>query len=677
MPTATVSLVPGVNSNRTPSLNIAAYQSTQLIRWDPGSGLVQKIGGWVRFYPFSIGSEVTALHAWEDLSGVLHLGVGATQSLDVITAGALTDITPQLITTNPAVSFSTVSGSTTVEVNDTGSNATIYDRIVLNTPVSVGGVVLSGAYDVSEAISANSYDIVVPVAPTATVTAGGAVPTFTTVSGSSAVTVVLDNHGYSIGSTFPITLLTMVGGLALLGFYTVNSVVDANTFVINAANQANASTTVSMNGGNAQILYYITPGPLALGTGYGIGGYGRGGYGTGVPPPLFVGTPIAAIDYTLDNFGGYLVACPANGPIFVWEPQSGLFNAQMISEAPIANTGIFVSMSAEIIIAYGSSVLGIQDPLLISWCNAGDFTDWTASVTNLAGSFRLSKGSRIIGGLQGPQYALIWTDLDLWSMTFIGAPNVFGFSEMATGCGLIAKFAACVLGTTVFWLSQKSFFALPAGGSVVPVPCTVFDFIFQQLDTTNLESIRACPNSQFGEVTWYFPVIGGTGVNTAFVKFTPQFSAWDFGYLGRSAWIDQSGLGPPIGADSVSNLIFQHETSPDGDGEPISWSFTTGYWALNDGEDYSFVDLVMPDFKYGVLGQSQNASVNISFSYGAYAVGPFYSTPTYVSQSSAPSFLNPRFRGRLASMTVSGSDLGTFVRMGGPRIRSAPDGRMG
>lgn len=683
MATHTVTLTPGVNTDKTPTLNEAAFQLTNFIRFDPGSGLAQKIGGWSNFYNFPIGSTVKALHAWEDLSGVLHLGVGATASLDVITAGVLTNITPQINTTNPAVNFSTVSGSATVTIIDTGSNATIYDVAILNTPVAIGGLVLMGAYPVTEAIDANTYQITASSLATATVNNAGAVPSFTATSGTSNVSVTLAAHGYSVGSTFPITVPTTVGGLTLQGFYTVNSVTSSSVFVINAANNASSTQTVSMNGGNAQIIYYITPGPTALGTGYGVGGYGSGGYGTGVPPPPFTGTPITVFDWTLDNFGGFLVACADNGPIFTWEPQSGFFNAQMIANAPIANTGIFVSMSAEIIIAYGASTLGVQDPLLIAWCNAGDFTNWAPTTGDLAGSYRLSRGSRIIGGLQGPQYAILWTDLDIWSMTFIGAPNVFGFTELATGCGLISKFAAGVLGTTVFWMSQAQFFALPAGGSVTPVPCTVWDFIFQQLDPNNTAAIRCAPNSQFGEITWYFPVAGGTGANTAYVKFTPQFSSWDVGYSsggvnpGRSAWIDQSGLGPPIGADPVTNFIYQHETSNDGNGSAIPASFTTGYWSLSEGQDMIFCDQALPDMKFGKQGQSQGATVSLSFSYSEYSQGAtVYSTPTYTMQSIGPSFLNPRFRGRVASLTVSSADVGTWWRMGGLRIRTAPDGRI-
>ena len=677
MPTSTIRLTPGVNFNQTPSLNEASYQTTQLIRWDPGSGLPEKAGGWSKYYPTPISSAVTALHAWEDLSGNLHLGVGAINSLSVITNGTLSDITPQIATSNNAPNFSTTASSQTVTIVDAIGSPTVYDVAVFVTQVSVGGVVLYGAYSITASILSNEYTILTSSPATSTVVSGGAVPTFTSTTGLLGITVVLANHGYTVGSTFPIRVSTAVGGVTLLGFYTVQSVIDANTFSINASSGATSSATVAMNGGNAQIEYYIAVGPPSIASGYGAWGYGIGGYGSGMPLPSLLGTPITATDYTLDNFGGFLVACPANGPIFLWQPQGGLTTAQMIANAPIANTGMLVASAAQIIFAYGSSVLGIQDPLLNNWCNAGDYTSWTATTTNLAGSFRLSKGSHIVGAIQGPQYIVEWTDLDVWAIAFIGAPDVYSFTPLAEGCGLLAKFAAGVLGTTVYWMSQKQFFCLPSGGSVTPLPCTVWDFVFQNLDASHISSIRCAPNSQFGEISWYFPVSGGSGANTAYVKYTPQFNAWDYGYLGRSAWIDQSGLGSPIGSDAATNYIYQHETSNDADGAVLAASFTTGWWALNDGEDYSFCDIVYPDMRWGMQGAAQSAVVNISFTYAAYAQSTTYATPTYTMQSGTPSFLNVRFRGRLASVSLGSNDLGSFWRLGGLRIRTAPDGRLG
>lgn len=684
MPTRTVQLIPGVNTEKTPSLNEAAYQSTQLIRWEQSTGLPQKIGGWAKFYPNAIGSIVRALHAWEDLSAILHIAVGAEDQLSVITGGQLMDITPQTQTDNIAPSFSTTMGSQAVIVSDPGSDATVFDILVLETQVSVGGIVLSGAYAIDLVLGPDTYQITAASPATATVANGGAVPVFTTTAMESSVSVVLDDHGLSSGSTFAVAVSTVVGGLTLFDFYTVNSVIDDNTFTINAANLAPSTATAAMNGGLAQLLYQIAGGPPQLSTGYGIGGYGLGGYGTGVVPPVRTGTPITTTSWSLDNYGAILMANPIDGPIYMWAPNSGLQNGQMIPTAPLASAGIFVAMPAEILVAYGAETLGIQDPLLLRWSDAGDFTDWIASVTNQAGQFRISRGSKIVGAGQGPQYGLIWTDLDLWAMSYIGPQLVFSFNELATGCGLIAQFGWVILGTTAFWMSQKNFFALPAGGSVIPVPCAVWDFVFQNLNPGVNEdgipfaaNIRAAANSQFGEVTWYFPSnASANGENDSYVKFTPNISAWDFGMLPRSAWIDQSVFGSPIGSDPNTQFIYQHEISNDGDGAAIEASFTTGYWALSDGGEMTFVDLVMPDMKFGFFGAAQAASVQISFTYANYAQATVYTRGPFTMQSGAPNFINSRFRGRLAAMTIKSSDVGTWWRLGGLRIRTAPDGRL-
>ena len=63
------------------------------------------------------------------------------------------------------------------------------------------------------------------------------------------------------------------------------------------------------------------------------------------------------------------------------------------------------------IVAWGSSFTGIQDPLLIRWCDVNDYTTWVATITNQAGSYRVPKGSKIVGCIQGPQQGCICTDL--------------------------------------------------------------------------------------------------------------------------------------------------------------------------------------------------------------------------------------------------------------------------
>lgn len=767
---ATLKLIPTVDLNRTPALNEAAVSSTQLIRFikdRENLGLIQKLGGWSRFYPSALEGTPRALWAWRDNLTNDYLAVGnsgATEGrLYVINEGTAKDITPQVFETDPAVDCSTTLNSSIVTIGDPGfsaattgasgdgttatityagshvfpvggtvvvagvtpggynataivtasspgsvsylnattgpqtvagtvgdggSNITSYDAVYIPAHISVGGLILFGLYPCIAA-SSTTYQIIAldalgdPALATATVANGGVVAEFTTVSGTSIVTVTLNDHGFAAGDTYPVLIATTVGGVTLTGDYIVQTVPTVNTFTIQAAQNASSTTSGFINGGDARFIYYVTYGPLPEGTGYSTGGYSTGGYSTGAPPVAAAGFPVEASDWSLSNWGEILIASPDNsslltfdqepgGPIYQWSPSVNFQNAQIIPQAPISNHSVFLAMPQRQIVALGSTFTGVQDHLLVRWCDLNNFNSWTATPVNQAGSYRLTKGSRIVGGLQGPQQGLIWTDLALWSMQYVNLPDVYNFNEIAVGCGLIGKKAMAILNNVVFWMSQSQFFIF-AGDGVKPLPCTVWDFIFQELDTAQTDKIRAAANSRFNEVAWYFPTQSGGGEVDAYVKYSLSTGGWDFGYLSRTAWIDQSVLGPPIGGSS-SGLIFQHETSPNADGQPMAPSFQTGYFTLQDGDLLSFIDQVWPDFKWGYYNGAQNAELLMTFYVADYpgqtprVHGPY-------SMTQATQYVTPRLRGRLVSIKFESSDVDTFWRIGAPRYRITPAGK--
>jgi hypothetical protein len=161
-----------------------------------------------------------------------------------------------------------------------------------------------------------------------------------------------------------------------------------------------------------------------------------------------------------------------------------------------------------------------------------------------------------------------------------------------------------------------------------------------------------------------------------FLKYNYALGWWDYGLLARSAWIDQSVLGAPIGADPNRLLIYQHETSPDADDQPLISSFLTGYFALNEGDFKTFVDEVWPDARYGEYGAAQNATLQIKFWLADFpeqaplAVGPFICTQ-------ASTWFNLRARSRLFAMEILSNDYGSFWRLGRFRYRAQPAGRYG
>lgn len=758
MPHASFKIIPGVDQTKTLALNEAAISDSQLIRFVPDrtlGGIVQKLGGWTKYYANTIGSTIRALWAWEDTNANSYLAVGAVGkpaggggTLQIIQSGGATDITPQTAEFNVPVSFSTTLGSNIVTVTQASSNITDYDTVDIRTHISVGGIILYGQYQ-CYSLSANSYTIraftslLEPYIATSTVTNGGTVPVFTLESGSDFVNVTLPDHGFFVGQSFPILIATSVAGVTLYGNYVIQAVLDANNFVISATTQAstiavtgasgtganatlthsnavkfttnttitvagvdpagyngsyitNASTygTVSYpssttatyvsggtisgffsipeNSGLANFFYQKGIGPLPAGTGYGIGPYGGGGYGTGIPPISGGGTKITAEDWTLDNWGEILVANPLNGPIYVWNPTTGDPVAQVIPEAPTLNHGAFVAMPQRQIVTWGTTFTGIHDPLLIRWCDVNNYNVWNALITNQAGSYRIPKGSKIIQGLQGPQQGLIWTDLSLWAMQYSGPPYVYQFNEIGVNCGLIGRKAAGTMNGGVFWMGQSQFFKF-MGSGVEPIRCPIWDVAFQDLDRAHVDNIRVATNSRFMEVSWYYPTTGSNGENTNYVKYNMILDQWDYGTLSRTAWINESVLGPPIGAGS-DQYIYQHETSPDADGQPMDSFFQTGYFVMNEADVKMFVDQVWPDMKWGYYNDAQAANILLTFYVADYpgqtpiAYGPFTLTQ-------ATTFVTPRFRGRLVSIRIESNDIGTWWRLGNIRYRYQEDGK--
>ncbi len=672
MPMTSVTLKPGVNTQYTPSLNEAGVSESNLIRYK--DELIQKLGGWERYYSLTIDSTIREIHGWQSAGGIGYLAVGATNSLSIIQSGSLSTITPQTRISG-TISYSISSGSNVVTVNAPNSSMSVYDTVLFIQPTALGGTFLNGAYPVATVLGTSAFTILASGTSSSTVVSSGILPIFTTTLDSAVVTVVLPNNNFlPIEGLFQNYLApTYVGGLTIQGRYQTQTVIDSTSFTINALTQATSAGTATMSSGVRSLLYYISVGPPSGGSGYGIGGYGLGGYGMGSPTIGGEGTPISGLtDWTMDNWGEVLLACPYDNAIFQWSPDSAFTTASVLTTAPFYNGGIFISQPQQILVCWKSvQSTGVQDPLIVRWSDAGDFTTWAVTTQTAAGSFHVPTGSIIKGGLQAPNFGVIWTDVDAWIMQYVGGDVIFNFTRVGSGCGLIGLHAAATLGGQVFWCGTNNFYML-SGQGVQVLQCSVWDFIFQNLDLTNVRKIRCAPNSTFGEITWYFPSAGGTGENDSYVKFNVLEKQWDYGTLSRNAWIDVTSLGNPIGADTTQ--IYQHEMTNDGDGLPIGASFESGYWSISEGNEMAFVDWFLPDMKFGTYSGDKDASVEITFTSLDY---PGDTPKTYgpYTFTSSTEYLNPRIRGRLMSIRIESNDTGSFWRIGRCRYRWAAAGR--
>ena len=141
------------------------------------------------------------------------------------------------------------------------------------------------------------------------------------------------------------------------------------------------------------------------------------------------------------------------------------------------------------------------------------------------------------------------------------------------------------------------------------------------------------------------------------------------------AWTDQSVLGPPIGV-FATGIIEQFETAIDFDGSVLNSGFTSGWFELAEGEQFLFIERILPDF---VLSSGGQIAMTVYFADDMAATlssdvdqirtyGPFMVTP------STPFFIVGG-RGRLCQIQVQCTASNTFYRYGKPLAVVAPDGR--
>ena len=401
---------------------------------------------------------------------------------------------------------------------------------------------------------------------------------------------------------------------------------------------------------------------------------GGGDYGGSTSP----GVVLPVRQWFLDNWGQDLIGSYTNGPAYYWPPPT-IAPATLVPNGPAAMTASFLAMPERMLVALGAEVLGTQDPNLIRWCDAGDFTVWVATALNQAGSFRIPTGSRIVGGIQAPKKAFIWTDIDLWSMEYVQPPFVWGFTKVASECGLVAAQAVGVIGESVVWMGTRNFYIMDESGVHV-LPCTLWDSVYKNLNLQQVDKTFAAVNSLFNEITFYYPSLTGSGEIDSFVRYNTQDKVWSPGTYIRTTWADESALGSPIGVDDLG-IMQQHDIPGvyDANGLALDAFWQTGYVLLAQGTEFIFVERMIPDFVWyplpdqpWIAGASAELTVYMTDYPGpgipVRQYGPFKITP-YTK------YVIVRGRGRYAALKVQTKGVGVFLRMGLTEHNGVPAGR--
>ena len=504
-----------------------------------------------------------------------------------------------------------------------------------------------------------------------------------TTNGTTSVSVADSGHGAAKGDFVTFDSFSAIDGLDMNKEFEITSITDNNNYVVTATSAASGSTSGGGGSGNAKYQISIGPEVSTSAFGWGTATWGAGGWGS---PSTSSTVTLEARQWSLDNFGEDLIATVLNGGAFRWDTSSGVTTrAAAITNAPTRSRLSLVSTPDRHLLFFGTQpTIGgtnAQDDLLLRFSDQEDINTYQPTAENTAGSLRIADGSRIVAAERSRGQILVWTDTSLHSLQFIGPPFTFGLRQLGQNCGIVGIHAGVDINGVSYWMSQDSFFLFD--GSVKKLPCTVEQFIFNNLNVTGAENAFAGHNGEFNEIMWFYPRTGSDIIN-AIVAYNYLEGTWWTGTLDRTTWLDREVYDNPLATDYlptttannevISGLtdgatqLFLHETGNNGDGAAITAFVKSGVVQIAEGNDFSFVSKLIPDI------EDQEGTLNAKLEFKNYPNNSVSVTKT-VSFQDNTDFVSLRGRGREFTVNVVSNTTGTAWRLGTQRFDIQPDGR--
>jgi len=616
MPLGKLHFKPGVNKEGTEYSAGFGWFDSDKVRFRKGRP--EKIGGWEKFSSSAFLGVCRSIHDWAALDFNKYLGLGTHLKLYVAEGTGFNDITPIRSTTSAGdVTFAATDGSSTITATDTSHGATQYDFVTFSGSASLGGLVTAAVLD-------QEYQI-------------ATVPTVNTYTFAAKDT---------------------------------------------SGDEVTANSSDSGNGGSSVVgAYQITTGTNTYvdGTGWGANTWGAGTFGS--HSSIASGNQLRL--WSQDNFGEDLVANVRGGGVYYWDSSGGVSSRGVdlstlsgASNTPEVVLQIMVSDVDQHVICFGVNSIGssLIDPLLVRWSDQESAADWTPTAINTAGGARINQGSQIIGALQTRQEILIWTDTSVHSMRFVGSPFIFQFNLLSHNISMISPNAAANARGNVYFMDRGGFFVY--NGAVQPVPCSVKDHVFSNINLGQAYKVHAATNVDFSEVTWYYPVGEEDTDITNYVTFNYAENVWAIGTLVRGSWIEAGTRDYPLAASVITsdnnNYLYRHETGYDDDGSAMTAYIESGDVELDDGGRFMFMSRMIPDFRFS--GDTGSASMDITIKGKRFPLESLSTLATAtVTSSTEQNFL--RARARESVVRVESSGLGFGWRLGDLRFEMRQDGR--
>ena len=742
---------PGVSRESTKTTNEGNWYDCDKVRFR--SGYPTKIGGWVRYSPGIMLGECRNIVEWTTLNQQYLNGLGTNLKYYVLYGSVYWDITPLRIVFNPLVvdPIYTMFSTLTAAISAT-------DRII-----PVNNVIASNmALIVPFVVKIDNEYIYVPAVDTVGNTLG--------IAGSGCIRETINPVPHAIGANVSsswaviaapangatpqdfLTILNATGPVGGIPAVTLNSnvmVQAADTAYIICDFKVQSTSAAQGGGAAVEAEFEIHSGKAFPGVGRGWGaGYWGINHGWGTPcPAADGGLSLNMRVWSSDNFGQVLIYNPRGGAIYYWDPDTAMTPSGQILQRgvninTIAGSDTFAPDKCNMVLVTDERhimALGCNDtidgtgipnqttqldPMFIAWSDQSNATIWDPQVENLAGNYRLTYGSYIVAVATTRQETLIWTDTALYSMRYLGAPYVYGFNPMNTNVTIVSQYAWATANGQTYWMGNGKFYVY--NGSVTTLPCTLRQYVFDDINEGQWQQVYAGTNEEYNEVWWFYCSQDATIIDR-YVVYNHLENLWYYGTMSRTAWLDSHILGTPIAAFDVATTLtsgsttakaetyqpsniapvapqiypddqpiqqmVQHEIGND-DGTisaavaPINAYIGTGFFDIGSGYHFAFVNRLIPDCDFIGSDTVRNPTPSVdmvltaqNFPGVGFNTDPMQTTissvvgakeTVQVYQYTYQSWI--RLRGRQLAFRIESNDLGVAWVLGSPKVQIRSDG---
>ena len=382
------------------------------------------------------------------------------------------------------------------------------------------------------------------------------------------------------------------------------------------------------------------PGDVSGGVGKGFGGedFGEDLYGTA---RTFTNLTIAPATWTMDNWGSELVACANwDGNIYKWAPgdvEATLIEALTGTVVPQQNRAIVVSNERHLV-AIGAGEYGgafwSKNQRRVSWSDQENYAEWTPAITNGAGDLELQTPGLAICGAKFKGEILIWTDVDVHRMSYLGPPYFYGITRLADNAGIVSANGWVVTNRFVFWVARDSFMIYD--GTVKELSPEISEWFRGKVNPQHIGKVIAGHNPRFNEVWVHLPG-DDADENSEYFIWNYEDDVYAIGQMSRTAWNEAAIFNFPMACEPIGTIaapqskLLYHEDGFYDDGATRVGSvwIESAPFEIATGEQLAVVKRVIPDTVRGYPKKNPSWVLNVTFytrlfpEHGAIVEGPY------------------------------------------------------